>query len=1464
MTVTPRRVAALLLAATLAAFSLVLLSTPASADHAASVFITDVNGMDGDPNSVAEQSDLTGVLVGPHGEFGFAWDETDLNGANSSDTCTYYLEPDDSVTAVCYSVQYADGVVTDPLYEIYDCENTYQPGNLKCTGTRPVSDEYDVECSAPEVADPPYFEDDDDADLFASCQLIGLNGNDVDALLLINTCSKPSASPSSDSKDCIFTGSVVFLAMTKVVADGSALPTDWTLAAVGPNAVSGDGQVDPVPLSPGTYALTETGTAPITADYELTSIVCSTDGGEPVDVTEAAELELAGNFTVTTCIFTNSLKPGEIVIEKETVPADDVTTEFTFSTDYLVDDQIIVNGGSFGSGPIPAGDYSVSEQPVPGWEQTSATCASDVDPEDASTLDAIDLDPGETITCTVVNTQLAGAEVAKSGTIVGNEVWNWTLDKSIDLDGSAADLDTDDDVVALSIPQGESVGGLYTVAVNGTSAPEGAAVDWEILVTNPRATPMVVAITDAAVGELTCSVGDETITPDDDARYQIPAGATMRCTGQTAVDVVSNTVTVDVYDLGVITSSTDTTAVAAGELTPVDRCVELDDSLYPALAATICGDEVGQWPYQVTQPVSFDEEDCGGHTTANTASLTPLGGDVAIAADTVTVEATISCDPMTVAKSGTITGDEVWTWTVDKNIDLENSEEDDIANLEIPQGATLFGDYEIVVTGSSEIQDAGVDWTILVTNPRSTDEIVTVDDPLLTALACTNGEGDVTPVEGAYPIGAGESLTCAGSSSYGEQENTVTVTVVGEDVGTEVTAVAAGALDVIDGCVALTDTLYPSANDAEICGDELDEFGNHTTAVSDVPFGSDVCGDHTVANVASIVGDDGTDFGSDTVTVGYEVICADLVVEKSGTLDAQTTWTWTVDKNIDLDEDGDDAVELALDQGDDATGSYEIVVTGASETTGSTRWLVEVTNPRLTPVTVRVIDPTVELACTIGGEDLEAGEGGVYTIGAGAVLECSGSTAVDVTSNTVTVDLLDGETTVDSIERNAAAVGSIDLVDECVAFADSVYVDLDADICAEHLDADGRWTTGVDGVVFGGLDCGASQLVNTASLVTADTAQTITDSVTVDTVVTCDDITATKTGVVGGELVWTWELDKGVDVDGQPADSNPDDDVVDLTAANGTSTPVAYAVELSASSAVVDGSTTWTVEVVNPRLTPVAVRVTDADVALTCSVDLVDDVYTIPAGSTLVCAGSSAHDATTNTATVEVVEGGAVVDTIELAATADGELTVVDRCVQLADSLYPTLDQTVCVDQLTDGAISLPVSGEITADGVCGSVVVTENTATATGADSAAVVADTVTINTTVECTSLGCTRTRGYWQTHSAYGPAAHPDDTWDLLADGPDTVFFSSGSTYYEVLHTAPRGDKWLILAQQYIAAELNLLSGADDRVIAEEMLAAEQLLADGEPGGLSKQQARMATALAGTLDAYNNGELGSPHCD
>jgi len=140
--------------------------------------------------------------------------------------------------------------------------------------------------------------------------------------------------------------------------------------------------------------------------------------------------------------------------------------------------------------------------------------------------------------------------------------------------------------------------------------------------------------------------------------------------------------------------------------------------------------------------------------------------------------------------------------------------------------------------------------------------------------------------------------------------------------------------------------------------------------------------------------------------------------------------------------------------------------------------------------------------------------------------------------------------------------------------------------------------------------------------------------------------------------------------------------------------------------------------------------------------------------------------------------------------------------------------------------------------------------------------------NTYVPPPDPGCTYTQGYWKTHSILGPAGPADDTWDLVG-GPSTAFFLSGQTWYQVFWTSPSGNAYYNLAHQYMAAKLNVLSGADPTAAASAIASAEALFGTYTPAQIgalkgSNSLRQQFVSLAGTLDYYNMGLIGPGHCD
>ena len=108
-------------------------------------------------------------------------------------------------------------------------------------------------------------------------------------------------------------------------------------------------------------------------------------------------------------MFTNTIQRGNIIVQKVTDP-DTSTEDFGFVTNYG-DAFVLMNGEQNDSGELlptsEGGTYSVIEDDKLGWVLTSAIC------DDGSDPTAIDLAPGETVTCVFTNTSSASVTIVK-------------------------------------------------------------------------------------------------------------------------------------------------------------------------------------------------------------------------------------------------------------------------------------------------------------------------------------------------------------------------------------------------------------------------------------------------------------------------------------------------------------------------------------------------------------------------------------------------------------------------------------------------------------------------------------------------------------------------------------------------------------------------------------------------------------------------------------------------------------------------------------------------------------------------------------------------------------------------------------------------------------------------------------------------------------------------------------------
>jgi hypothetical protein len=353
------------------------------------------------------------------------------------------------------------------------------------------------------------------------------------------------------------------------------------------------------------------------------------------------------------------------------------------------------------------------------------------------------------------------------------------------------------------------------------------------------------------------------------------------------------------------------------------------------------------------------------------------------------------------------------------------------------------------------------------------------------------------------------------------------------------------------------------------------------------------------------------------------------------------------------------------------------------------------------------------------------------------------------------------------------------------------------------------------------------------------------------------ELQVTKDAETSLKRKYFWTLDKSADQ-------------TELLLAVGQIFAVNYAVVANVShSEDSDWAVEGTITILNPA--PVSATITGVSDEITggiaASVDCgVTFPYVLAAGATLECSYEAAlPDGTDRTNTATVTTSGAVDGGSGSAAVDFSSATIeeIDECADVVDSLAGELG-TACVGDLPE---SFEYSWDIGPYADCGTSHKVENTATLVTEDTETEVTDDWTVDVTIADCVQGCSLTPGYWKTHSAKGPAP-ADDTWEMLPDAEDTIFFLSGMSWHHVLWTAPKGNAYYILAHAYIAAVLNDLNGADVSSIQSELDAAKALFETYTPDQIAALKGgnplrQQLLALAATLDSFNNGLIGPGHC-
>jgi VCBS repeat-containing protein len=352
------------------------------------------------------------------------------------------------------------------------------------------------------------------------------------------------------------------------------------------------------------------------------------------------------------------------------------------------------------------------------------------------------------------------------------------------------------------------------------------------------------------------------------------------------------------------------------------------------------------------------------------------------------------------------------------------------------------------------------------------------------------------------------------------------------------------------------------------------------------------------------------------------------------------------------------------------------------------------------------------------------------------------------------------------------------------------------------------------------------------------------------------EVQIAKTAVATFDREWDWTIEKECDQ-------------TELTLSTGQAFTVNCEVDVDADSTDGNFAVAGTVTITNPdpgndaNITAVSDIMTNhGAVALDCEVAF---PYLLDSGDSFDCTYDvNVSNATDRTNTVTVTTTGDVEGNTHTVNVDFGlPTTETDECIDVDDSLYGVLG-TVCAE---DAPKTFNYSLDVGPYRVCGNRNFV-NTATFTTNDTQTTDNDSHTIAVTVPCV-LGCTLTQGYWKTHSDRGPAPYDNNWANLSGLQEDTVFFSSGKTWYQVFWTAPAGNAYYNLAHQYMAARLNVLNGASVPANVQTALnSATSLFGTYTPAQIAALKGnnpvrQQFISLAGILGSYNQGQIGPGHC-
>ncbi len=586
---------------------------------------------------------------------------------------------------------------------------------------------------------------------------------------------------------------------------GTAVDTDWTLTATGPETITGsegDASITDAIVDDGTYTLSESGGP---SGYTEGSWTCTGDGTQ-----SGSQITLEPG-DVAVCTITNDDDPAQLTLLKKVVNDDGGTAVDTDWTLTATGPETISGSegdASITNADVSAGTYTLSESGGPsGYAEGSWVCTGDGTFD--SNNNTITLGLGESASCEITNNDAAAMLTLTKkvtnddgGTAVDTD-WTLTATGPVTISGSEGDA---------SITNADVDAGTYTLSESGPAnyTNEG----WTCTGDGTQ-----------SGNQITLTLGESAsceVTNNDDPATLTLLKKVVNDNGGTAVD-------------------TDWTLTATGPQTISGS--EGDASI------TSASIDAGTYTLSESGPSGYTNQGwtCTGDGTQSGNQIT-LG-----LGETASCEVTNTDDPVTLTLTKTVVNDDGgtavdtdWTLTATGPVTIQGSEGD----AAITGANVNVGTYTLTESGPSGYTNQG--WTCTGDGTQSGNQItlglgdsatcdVTNDDDPATLTLTKHVIND----DGGTAVDTDWTLTATGPQTISGSEGDASITNAAVDAGTYTLSESGGPIGYTEGSWVCTGDGIQSGNQitlglgesasCEITNDDIPqecESGDRLTSVS--------------------------------------------------------------------------------------------------------------------------------------------------------------------------------------------------------------------------------------------------------------------------------------------------------------------------------------------------------------------------------------------------------------------------------------------------------------------------------------------------------------------------------------------------------------------------------------------------------------------------------------------------------